>query len=194
MGLAANALLTVEEVRAQINVPDSWEAPSIEFLIDAASDAVEFYCARSFVRATYTNRLFDGTGERYLLADQWPVSSVTKIEFLESANPEAWHDVTAETTPVVDPKSLRLIVLRDRKFPEGLLNVRMTFVAGYLFASLPPSLKQSALDLVAIGFRLVEKHILGVASISQGGQTTTFMRDAIPPETKLRLDPFARVA
>jgi uncharacterized phiE125 gp8 family phage protein len=111
MALASWALLTLDEVKEWLEVEDYSSDVLLERLIEATSLAVEALCGRKLASRTYTDELYCGTGTRWLTLREFPVTSVTSIEFLQSvsASGSTWDDQ--------DRTSSRQAVLAGYHFP-----------------------------------------------------------------------------
>jgi hypothetical protein len=123
MPLMDNALTTLEEAKAYIKESDPSIDATIEFLINAASAAIENYCYRKFAEASYADEEYDGTGIRNLYLKNYPVQSITEIKVDDVILSATEYKVRKESGTVVRPKS---------RWQEGILNLKVSYIAGYV--------------------------------------------------------------
>lgn len=177
MALAANGLVTVEEVREAIEVPDAVQTSRLESLIGYASGEIESRLGRILRSQAYAQELYDGYGGNSLNLNQYPVTEVSAIDFLDIAYPASWTAMLSGlATAVIEPRWRRKIILRGASFPPcGKGVVRVSYTAG--FTTIPDELKEFCLMLVSREFRISDKRLVGVKSVALQGQTTTFEDD-----------------
>jgi hypothetical protein len=136
-----------DEVLEYLNIPAaSANENEVRRFMDAATDLAEQYTGIVLGRRTYTNELYDGTGE-FIRIRNPKVVSVTSVY-----ENNALIDSTAY---VVDPTGQRLYrVGSDTLYSSnsygywapGMNNVKVTYVAGY--ANPPMSAKQGVLEII----------------------------------------------
>lgn len=156
----------------------------MEHLLNEVVDAIESEIERPVLTATYTNELYNGTGEGELFLRAWPVTTLTRVEFLEGVTDttETWTEYhSARATAYVSERGKQSIYFRALCFPEGMRNVRVTYVAGYSkdgLASIPKvpqdlktALKETALEW----FKMADLQLAGLSSVrGPMGETTTY--------------------
>lgn len=74
MALNANALITVAELETMLQITFT-DTAYAEMLINTASAAIEKYCERRFIKATYTEEIYDGNSARVLYLKNAPVTA-----------------------------------------------------------------------------------------------------------------------
>lgn len=79
MGMNAYVLTTLQNAKDHLRVPNSTDDNLIERMIEAATGIIETYCGRHFATRAWTDRLFDGTGDEFLILDEYPVTAVTRV-------------------------------------------------------------------------------------------------------------------
>jgi hypothetical protein len=112
-------------------------------LVTAVSDAVEKYCRRRFVTASY-DELYDGGGDRRLLLRQYPVQSVQAVRY---------RPVTVLKVTNTDPTNVqaRVSVLSTGLQLVSVKNgVKTTVTAGLTFAG-NPTLSALATAVTGVG-------------------------------------------
>ncbi len=149
-------------------------------LISAVEKRVKEFLRRDLESATYTNELYDGSGDNYLMLKQLPVTSITKIELyqgLDSLNAEVWYTLVQGTDYQrrIIPVEANAVILDDYEFEEGLQNYRVTYVAGY--SSIPDDIQLVCKKLVALYWNESpqKNNSIGLTNInnSAGGAVST---------------------
>jgi hypothetical protein len=100
VALVTNALTTVERVAAALSiaVPTGDALTNLEQMIAQASDAIEAYCDRTFLKATVTEKV-RGYGSPTLRLSRYPLVSITSVSLSGStiaASSDTWS-ATPET-------------------------------------------------------------------------------------------------
>lgn len=90
----------------------------IEILINAASNAIETYCRRTFKANTYTD-IKDGTGNTKLILKNYPIKSITSLKIYDSLV----TDFTFEGD--------NGIVYRKSGWPLDEKNIEINYTSGY---------------------------------------------------------------
>jgi Phage gp6-like head-tail connector protein len=79
--MAAKDLITLARAKQNIQaIADNSQDALLGSLITSVSDAIEKYCRRYFVAATY-DELYNGNGDRRLLLRQYPLQSVQSVRY-----------------------------------------------------------------------------------------------------------------
>jgi hypothetical protein len=79
MALAANALTTYANVKAELGLTDDTQQSYIERQINVVSQKIENYCNRIFKSTTYTNEKYIGNNLNVLTLKQYPVTTLSKV-------------------------------------------------------------------------------------------------------------------
>lgn len=199
MAVAAWALLTLQDAKEHLQIESNEFDTVVEAMVDSATLLCESECDRELMSRTHTNEVYNGTGSSALKLRQYPVSSVTKVEFLTTPAPETWTEYygsTAGTTTyplVIEQPVSEVIRFRNLYFPGCVQSIRVTYVAG--LTSVPKALRDAAkLALKAI-WDARDKQNANIASQSfPGGQTVVYDRRALPELFHLLLEPYKRCA
>lgn len=187
MALASDALLTLEEALEFLDVSEPSKYPEVEDAIEAATDWIEGELQRKQLKTgAISNELHSGGGTSWLWLREWPVTAVSKVEFLVGL--DTWED-QSRTYLVIDALE-QAVHFRDRVFPKATLNVRVSYTAGY--AALPAKLKQAAKELTLEVWRQAERQTSGIASTSFAGQTVVYTDQPMPKATVSKLATFRR--
>lgn len=185
------AWLTVNEVRERLRIDDVGRQDELQRLASAAQDAAERYLDRVMETQTYTDELYDGTGETWLLLNEWPAAVPTKVEWY-LGYPDQWQLMTPLTDYLVEPKGKRLLVSRNYPFSCGDLNWRLTYTAGYAAGAVPSSIVEGAKLWLAEWYRRMDKQLEGVTQVNLNNQTLLTITDGPSKAVRQLLDPYRR--
>jgi hypothetical protein len=132
-------------------------------LISAASVFFVSACARPILQQSY-NELYDGKGNGRLYLRQTPVTGVSSLSIDNIPVPQA-------TVPGEPGWRLNgnVILLFGHWFHRGLINVAVTYTAGY--ATPPADVAEAVMELVGLRYRGRDR--LGKISEAIGGMATT---------------------
>jgi hypothetical protein len=123
MALAANALLTTEELRSYL-AADMARDPELEAAINEASDLADSICGTRLRQATYTDEAHDGTDSVLLWLNNAPVLSIASLT--EDAI------TIASDCYKLYPREGK-VRRRDGAFGTGAQAVLCTYTAGYSY-------------------------------------------------------------
>lgn len=153
---ATNALATVANVkyvwgRGQT---DTSHDDRIQTLVNLISGRIAEYCDAVFIKSTYTAEFYDGDGNKTLILRHRPVvaASITKIT-VEDVD-ESADDITDLATNV-SGAALKAdyeagIITRGNRWPRGTQNIKITYQAGYVAASIPKDLEAVCIEWVIL--------------------------------------------
>jgi len=159
----------------------------LEDLINAATDFMEDYCKRRFLKTTYTAELYDGNGTMMLFLRNFPIITVATIYW---TYPNVADDLVDSTYYKIYHAGG--YIYRTGKWIKGYQNIKVTYDAGYDFAVAIPSELQSICNaLVNLGYNQPDR--FGVKSEKMGGYAVSYSEDALPPDLKLRLKLWRKV-
>lgn len=183
MALDANALVTLVETKAFLDITSASDDTTLEGLIDAASFALEGHCGYRLKSRAYADKLYDGTGTPELWLEDFPVTAVASVETLQSVSDiGAVWEVQSITNLVIDPTRRGRLLWRDAAFPKGHLNLRLNYTAGYTIGTGLNDLKHACFLTVQHMRRAQDRVMAGIASRSFEGQTVTYRDVEIPTE------------
>ena len=132
-------------------------------LISAASAFFVTACARPILERSYSE-LYDGKGNGRLYLRQTPVTAVTALSI---------DDVPVPRATIPGEPGWRLngniILLFGHWFHRGLMNVAVTYTAGY--PAPPADVAEAVMELVGLRYRGRDR--LGKISEGLGGMATT---------------------
>ncbi len=173
-------LTTVANVKAYLGITGSTDDALIENLIDRVTDFIKRYCNREFTKSNY-DEYYDGNGTGCLFLPNYPVVSVASLEI---------DGIIKASTDYAIYADAGMVRLKNEKFTDGVLNVHVTYTAGY--ATVPKDLEQACTEVVAMKYysRGTEKFGVTARSFGEGG--TVSYASTLPAEIKDVLDLFKR--
>jgi uncharacterized phiE125 gp8 family phage protein len=181
-------LCTLDQAKTQLKLDenDDTEDDLVRSLIDCASLRVEQYCGRKFKLQTYTNEVYDGTGESELYLRNAPVdpNTAVTVDFRVSS---AWQSQDVTYLRYDDPDEIGLVFWEIGAFSRGRYNVRVTYKAGFAAttAALPPTLRQATVEWVEVLYqRIKNKMHLQPAQQIVDGVSITFRDSPIPTSVR----------
>lgn len=192
MGLQDNALLTLEELKAALQITASDQDAALEAFINGCSDAVESLTGRRLASRTYTAEYLTIRAEWVLgiewLDVEWPITALDLLQ-IDGAGQTVWlpgNPGSPDTFDVYvlearDPKHGRDRIFRPAGWPVGAL-VRRTYTAGYGADpfGIPGDLKQAVLTLAGDWYYRKTRQADPVISRSAGAETITYVNEALP--------------
>jgi len=155
-------LLDIDEAVIQ----DEW--------MEWAEAELEEKTQKSFKEITVTNKRYDGSGSDELILDEYPITSITKIEYLYQYQPtEVWLELASTyyrlyTRTGIVKMTPDLSGLTDiSEFEEGVQNIRMTYKYGY--TAIPKLVELLATLLTAQKYQIYLDQTDGVISSEKIG-------------------------
>jgi len=169
VALKANALITLLELDEflQITIGD---ADLSNTLINTASDFIDRFCNRSFIKATYTNEEYDGDGNNNIYLRKFPIVSVASVVLYDTYTAAILQTFVVNTEYLIYLNE-GYIYMRS-KTSRGHKNYRVTYDAGYLLADIPYDLKNACAQLAGLVY--YNKGKAGVKSESIGKYSITY--------------------
>ena len=149
-------------------------------MIDAASVTIESYCSRVFLSASYTETR-DGTGNRKLCLDNFPVTSVTAVTVNGQSIPPRPSAIGYGFT--FDDLVVKLTGYR---FEQGLDNVVIQYVAG--LPAVPDDIDMACCEAVTLRYKSLDR--LGVSSKSLAGESISFSTSDFSESVRRVLDQY----
>lgn len=175
-------LTTTAAVKAYLGIQGNQSDAVIGVLVSAYSEAAEQYLNRDVLSQSYTE-LYSGLGGQRLVVNSGPVTAVSSLQILND-----WGGAPV----VVDPSELvfqgSIIKWTKGCFPMGLMNISITYTAG--FASAPLDIAQAVTEWVALRFKTKE-HI-DYASKTLAGETVAFVVKDMPDTVRTVLNQYRR--
>lgn len=150
----------------------------------SVTSAFNFWTNRQLASATYTQQ-FNGNGTHELELRFFPVTTLTSVSI-----DSAWTfaaPISAGDALVDD----QLFLIGKNAWPQGVRNIQVVYIAGYLTGSVPADLKHAALLAVEYLFRGRNDQRFGVTNRNKIGETLTFA-DSFPKSIIDMLAPYIR--
>lgn len=157
----------------------------LDRLIDCATDFIEEYCDRRFQETTYTNELYDGTGNRRLLLENYPINSSSSFTLQirgSTDNEDDWS--TEDTSNYFIKYEQGIVEFANKIFVKVVQHYRATYTAGYDYDNAATFLSDvGAADLEFACWKLVTRYFTqrkssgDIESESIGNYSVTFMRE-----------------
>lgn len=184
--MAAGDLTDLAAVKRWLGISSDNDDALLGDLITQVSAFVESFLQRSVLTATHVET-YRGTGGSRFLLRNWPVQSVTAVEWGETRIDNAVDAVGAASGVATDGRSVILVGART---PYGQ-PVRVTYVAGY--DVVPADLMLAATELVGEAYS-ARTHIGETSHASSGATTVAFSREAMHQAVLGRLDNYMLAA
>jgi len=159
----------------------------LEDLINTASQAIEDYCRRVFVSATYTEYI-DGNDSCWLRVKYYPVTTITSVQVWD-----AQEQAVDETLTEHEDFEFYLtegMIYRFSKWSEGTKRYKVVYVAGYSAAAMPDSVKKACIKLCKIEYNRRGKE--GIITEGAGGVNTTYDTKDVPNEVRVLIAPYVK--
>ena len=195
IALQANALLTLAELKAYLQITGNEQDLAVATFINGVSDAVETLTGRRLAQRTYTNEYLvvaEGTVRGMDWLDvEWPITALTNLS-IDGTSQSLWQpgspgsplDRDVYILEARDPKHGCDRISRPGGWPLGAL-VQRTYTAGYSDAPpatfpIPGDLKQAVQKLAGEWYYSRSRQSEPVISRSSGAETITYVNDALP--------------
>lgn len=180
------SLVALQDYKDALKIVNSTEDDKITQYSLEIEDRVKSYLGYDVEQTTYTDELYDGTGNEYLFTRHVPVTSITSLyiyEGLDSLGNEDWEEWTQndEYDRLLIETGGYQIFMDGAVFPKGRNNVKITYVAGYTTNTLPQDIASVCKRLMRLLYLGVDKGHEGLTSVSQSSgftETTTLDSEA----------------
>lgn len=172
-------LLTVEEVAAYLDMPNTDDRTELSRLIDAAQKSIERLTNRSLATAaTYTEYHDGGSGRVYVKRP--PIVSITSVTDdaqygSRSILATNWIDGTDDNGANYEAGIVELWNL-ESQFAPGRSQVKVVYVGGWTTTTIPDDLRDAWIRLVALWYDTPERD--GVVRSADG---TQWAEGQVPP-------------
>jgi len=167
------SLVTLADYKTALGVSGSTEDAKLTQYSLEIDARVKAYLGYDIEQATYTEQVYDGTGDYYLYPRHVPVTTFTKLEVFEGLNDDNTEDWEEWTVAAGDFDRMVIIngyilYMGSVVFPEGIQNVRLAYTAGYTSATLPDDIQAACKELMILKYKGIDKGNLGQPSLSLG--------------------------
>lgn len=177
------ALITLANAKTYLGISGSDKDAVLNLLIEQGSSIFELLTGRKFDSETYTDKEYDGSGNRELVLDHRPIITFTKLEKRNTLdNSDNWSTIDSDkywvdTDNGIITKTTNFldwdIVHRDPEIGEditfeiGKRNYRATYTAGY--STIPNDVQSAVMQMV--GFMYNTRSKGGYESETLGDRT-----------------------
>ena len=167
----------------------------LENLINRMTDSINTYLRRSIKTATYTNEFYDGRGELELILKNYPITTLTKVEYYDKITASVTWTLTEDTDFIQYADEGYLY--KGSGWANGHKNIRITYTAGY--TTVPEDiilalLKLCSYEIMAKGKSGIESERIGDYSISfTGAKANKVSIMYIPEDIQGLLLPYKRI-
>lgn len=193
------ALTTLARAKAFLGISNDAQDDRLIVIINQVTGFIERYTKRSLLRQTYTSEVYDGNGTPLLILKQFPVASVSSLQYrnTDDRSSDDWTTIpTSDYFWFADGR----IKLAVGSFKEVSQKYRVTYAAGYLIDfdnentpashTLPEELEYACHKLTSA--ILNTRRAEGLAQESQGDQSVQLKAQVMnDPETRAILDKYA---
>lgn len=169
MALKANALISIAELDLILQITIG-NATLSEMLIGMASDFIDRFANRHFIKNTYTDQEYDGDGLKNIYLRDYPIVAVTAVKNYDSYNATTLYTYTVNTEYLLYLLE-GYIYLRGGTTP-GHKNYLISYSAGYLLVAVPYDLKNACAQLAGLVY--YNKGKAGIKSEAMGKYSVTY--------------------
>lgn len=182
MALSQYALCALAEVKDYIGIAETSGDGQLVFIINKVS----LVCQNTYLKRTLLSseqvEYYDGNKTKRIILKRWPVTAVGEII--------PWEDATA-----MDPDDYTIdgaagiIHSKYIEFPKTVLEVKVTYTAGYVagsdgVAAIPEDLRMSVIEAVAYRKRQRDRRSIGLRAQSRGDNAAEYDMAAWPASIK----------
>jgi hypothetical protein len=168
-------LTTLDAVKAWMDIKTDAADVLLQRLITSESRAIERAIQRPVLAQERTD-FIQGYGSATIMPPATPIQSIERV-LIDGVPVEVHHD-----NLTIWPKG-------GGAWPRNS-RIQVTYTAGY--DAVPYDLEQACIELVALHYK--ERDRIGHASKSVGGETMSYIIDAMPPSVISLINPYIKVA
>ena len=198
--LTTKALTSLPRIKARLTITNADHDSVLERLIMGATDFMQGYCNRTFLRQTYTSEVYSppARGMDLIALKQVPVISISAAQYRAgTVSSQNWTAFTADQYELQNDGAAGILRIYGG-VPYGTNSVRFTYIAGYLIDFTAPAGATHTLpfDLSDLCERIVTKlwkrrEAEGKTQESFEGSSVTWA-ELISADDKLILDRYRR--
>lgn len=167
------SLVTESDYKTALGITGDGENTKLTQYAAGIDDAVKIFLGRNIESADYTDEIYDGSGTRYLVTREHPITAITKLEVyegLDSDGSQDWEEWTQNDEYerlLIEEGEIALYM--EPVFPKGKQNIRIKYTAGYLSSAtpIPDDIEYVCKQLMALKYMKFDKKLLGKTSVSQ---------------------------
>ena len=125
------ALTTLARMKLFLDIGSTKKDGRLSLLINQSTDTIEAYTKRRILSQTYTDKEIDGTGKDFLILEQFPVTTLTRLQERDTDEPDVDNFTTVDDKEYFFYEDGR-IQKRQGRWSAVPQKFRATYVAGFL--------------------------------------------------------------
>lgn len=186
------ALTTLDRAKAYLGISGDSKDTFLTMVINQATGFAEAFCKRRFLRQTYTNEVYDGSGTPEIVLKQFPVATLSSLQVnAGTIGSPSWQTIDATLYGFYEDGRITLgspeasfLSAPGGSFLCEAQKYRATYAAGYLIDfdhendptlhTLPQEVEYAVLKLV--GARLNTSKSEGLESAKVGDISMSFRK------------------
>lgn len=179
MALQANALTTVDVVKAKLGITYNDDNAVIEDLINECSDWIESKINRQLKDSAPVTEYYNGASNGKVLMRKYPVNSITSVAYASGTlDAPTWNVLPASSSYVLDEYSG---ILNVEPMYTGSSNYRIIYRGG--FTTVPSDLVLACKKMVAKEY--LRRNSEGAKGEQIGDASASWDEDIDPSVTKI---------
>lgn len=164
-------MLNVQTLKSYLKITGNDQDIFLDSCLNQAVSLVENYCNRKLTSGSFT-QYSDGINSTELFLDNYPINSVTTIEWFDGF--DEWQsifnspDSTANSVLIL-PTINKIKLIKGYFFPSGCNNIRTVYTAGWASGMASDDVKSVLLEISATLYRNSAESgdaILGKSSVN----------------------------
>lgn len=182
------ALLAAEYLKEEVPIEAQTE-DVLNLIINAVSTQIEKHCRRPIIVQTYTE-YHDGNGTAELTLRNMPIDDLTSVDRIDEDG-ASLNSYTASDFVVIARRGV-IRFTDQRAFWTGRENWKIVYDAGLAadVDAVPGDIRLAALEAVAVAWRSFSHKRQDLESLAVEGQSTTFVKAALPKAALKFLEPY----
>lgn len=190
MTVDAGAWTSLANVKEHLDIDgsDTTYDAFLTSLVNRSYKVLEAYIGHAIKSATYTED-YDGDSTNSLLLKNYPIISITSIYDDVDRNFTASTLIPAADYVLDKEEGMVRLFQNTSAFKSGILNVRITYVAGY--ATIPADVEMAGIAHVAWMYRRANTE--GTTAQTLGGKSEQYEMSFLPEYLKQMLRPYRKI-
>ncbi len=140
-------LITLSDLKTFLDITSDYDNV-LNIIIPGVSLFIERYIGRTVAEATYTNEYYDGSGNKSIILNNFPVSAVSSLQERQIAeNSDSWETLDSEDYYI--DETTGVITKVYGIFSSGKQKYRVTYTAG---ETVPADLQLAAMKMARSEF------------------------------------------
>lgn len=170
-------IISLDELKQYLNITSDEQDNFLFSIVLTADEKIKSYLNRD-LELTYYIEVYSGQGVDVLPLNNYPIVSITKIEFLEDYEQDLWYDAEDKKFKFIITNNNTSLRIVNGKFPDGYDNVKIYYIAGYDI--IPQDIKFYCLELASLYFKtsFLGSNNVGLTSRNRSGVIENFDLEA----------------